>query len=118
MCEYSDDSFIHSFIQAMTVLTSQKKLISQVASTFSRLSSPKNAETHFKVIVVSSQFDSVKSPLQRHRLVNGTLAKELEGPVHALSIIAKSPAQWEKSQSVPASPNCQGGDGSLPKKNP
>ena len=79
--------------------------------------SPKDSETHFKVVVVSTQFDSVKSPLQRHRLVNGALSEELDGPVHALSIIAKSPAQWEKSQSVPPSPNCQGGDGSLPKKN-
>lgn len=78
--------------------------------------SPKNSETHFKVVVVSSQFDSVKSPLQRHRLVNAVLKTELDGPVHALSIAAKSPAQWEKSKTIPASPNCQGGDGSLPKK--
>ena len=77
---------------------------------------PKNSETHFKVVVVSSKFDSVKSPLQRHRLINATLAEELEGPVHALSIVAKSPAQWERNQNIPASPNCQGGDGSLPPK--
>ncbi|KAG7352001.1 BolA-like domain containing protein [Nitzschia inconspicua] len=77
---------------------------------------PKNSETHFKVVVVSEQFDSIKSPLQRHRLVNAALATELEGPVHALSIVAKSPAQWESNQSIPASPNCKGGDGSLPKK--
>mmetsp|Transcript_25913 Transcript_25913/g.42482 ORF Transcript_25913/g.42482 Transcript_25913/m.42482 type:complete len:159 (-) Transcript_25913:93-569(-) len=77
---------------------------------------PKNSETHFKVVVVSPQFDDVKSPLQRHRLINSALSSELEGPVHALSIIAKSPGQWEKDQTVPASPNCKGGDGSLPKK--
>lgn len=78
---------------------------------------PKNSETHFKVVVVSDQFDAVKSPLQRHRLINAALAAELEGPVHALSIVAKSPSQWEKNQTVPLSPNCKGGDGSLPSKN-
>jgi stress-induced morphogen len=77
---------------------------------------PKNSETHFKVVVVSDQFETIKSPLQRHRMINGTLSSELQGPVHALSIIAKTPAQWEKDQTVPASPNCKGGDGSLPKK--
>ena len=79
---------------------------------------PLNSETHFKVVVVSDQFNDVKSPLQRHRLVNATLKTELDGPVHALSIVAKSPAQWEKSsKEIPASPNCKGGDGSLPKRN-
>ena len=77
---------------------------------------PKDSETHFKVVVVSPQFDDVKSPLQRHRLINTTLSSELDGPVHALSIIAKSPAQWDKNQVVPPSPNCKGGDGSLPKR--
>jgi BolA protein len=83
--------------------------------------SPKNSETHFKVVVVSSHFDTVKAPLQRHRLVNAALAQELEGPVHALSIVAKAPSQWESmiqaGKSVPASPACKGGDGSLPPKN-
>lgn len=78
---------------------------------------PKNSETHFKVVVVSSQFESVKTPIQRHRLINAALAKELEGPVHALSIVAKSPSQWEKNQVISASPSCKGGDGSLPKRN-
>jgi BolA protein len=81
------------------------------------LHSPKNSETHFKVVVVSPQFDTVKSPIQRHRLINATLAEELEGPVHALSIVAKSPEQWEQNQSITPSPNCKGGDGSLPKRN-
>jgi stress-induced morphogen len=77
---------------------------------------PANSETHFKVVVVSSRFDEVRVPLQRHRLVNGILAAELEGPVHALSIVAKSPSQWEASSSIPPSPSCKGGDGSLPPK--
>ena len=77
-------------------------------------------------MVVSKKFDEVKTPIQRHRLVNSALAEELAGPVHALSIIAKTPQQWNKmveevgdsgSVVIPPSPNCRGGDGSLPPKN-
>ena len=80
---------------------------------------PKDSETHFKVVVVSPQFDSVRTPIQRHRLVNAALAEQLEGPVHALSIIAKNPEQWQKmldaGQKVEPSPNCRGGDGTFSK---
>lgn len=79
---------------------------------------PKNSETHFKVVVVSSEFENAKTPIQRHRLVNTCLSDQLEGPVHALSIVAKTPAQWQKmmdaGEKVGPSPNCRGGDGSLP----
>jgi stress-induced morphogen len=85
-------------------------------------SRPKNSETHFKVIIVSSHFDTVKAPLQRHRLVNSTLAEEMNGSVHALSIVAKTPIQWEAmvnaGEKVKPSPACKGGDGSLPPKSP
>jgi stress-induced morphogen/ectoine hydroxylase-related dioxygenase (phytanoyl-CoA dioxygenase family) len=56
-------------------------------------------ESHFAVLVVSEKFEGV-SVLNRHRLVNGALAEELAvgGPVHALAIEAKTPAQWAKLQ--------------------
>lgn len=80
---------------------------------------PKNSETHFKVLVVSEAFDGTPL-LARHRRVNSILADELAGPVHALSIVTKTPAQWKAMQeagtTISPSPNCQGGDGSLPKK--
>lgn len=80
---------------------------------------PKDAETHFKVVVVSTEFEKAKTLIQRHRLVNGALSEQLDGPVHALSIVAKTPAQWEAmldaGQKVEPSPACRGGDGSLPK---
>ena len=69
---------------------------------------PPNAETHFKVVIVSAQFSGTPL-LQRHRAVNDALADELAGPVHALSIVAKTPEQWSKSQAVPESPECMGG---------
>ncbi len=86
---------------------------------------PKNSETHFKVVIVSPEFEQVPSLLKRHRMVNGILKEELEGPVHALSIVAKSPSQWEKLVKeydgeekivIDPSPNCKGGDGSLPSR--
>jgi stress-induced morphogen len=69
---------------------------------------PKDAETHFKVVVVAQAFDGV-SRVDRQRLVYGALADEMKGGVHALSIISKSPAEWEKEAAVPDSPQCLGG---------
>ncbi|KAJ9451656.1 hypothetical protein DIPPA_10801 [Diplonema papillatum] len=71
---------------------------------------PKGAETHFKVVVVSEAFQDVKL-LERHRRVNDALQNELSTGVHALSIVAKTPSQWESSSVVDSSPSCSGGDG-------
>lgn len=50
--------------------------------------------------------------MQRHRLVNDILKEELQNGVHALSIVAKTPQQWETSDNVvESSPNCRGGFG-------
>ncbi|XP_030759811.1 bolA-like protein DDB_G0274169 isoform X2 [Sitophilus oryzae] len=70
---------------------------------------PKNAETHFKVIVVSDEFKDLPL-IKRHRRVNELLKTELQGGVHALSIIAKTPDQW-KDETIEPSPNCRGGFG-------
>ncbi|XP_075137249.1 bolA-like protein 1 [Leptodactylus fuscus] len=69
---------------------------------------PAGSESHFKVVVVSDVFDG-KSLIQRHRLVNDVLKEELAGPVHALSIEAKTPQQWEENPTVSKSPACMGG---------
>ena len=70
---------------------------------------PSGSETHFKVVIVSPEFDS-KSLLERHRMINELLADELKSGVHALSILAKTPEQWNlTNQKVEQSPNCMGG---------
>ncbi|KAJ8683164.1 hypothetical protein QAD02_018956 [Eretmocerus hayati] len=72
---------------------------------------PKGAETHFKVVVVSDQFENVPL-IKRHRMVMDLLKHELQNGVHALSIVAKTPSQWEESEkSIEPSPNCRGGFG-------
>nr|SVE76786.1 EOG090X0K4K [Daphnia longispina] len=72
---------------------------------------PKGSETHFKVVVVSNKFENTPL-LQRHRLVNQVLSEELKNGVHALSIVAKTPSQWEDSSKITEkSPACKGGFG-------
>ena len=73
---------------------------------------PKDAESHFQVIIVSEQFDNVPL-IKRHRLVNQACQALLDGPIHALSIVAKTPAQWQAmdGQDIPGTPNCRGGGG-------
>lgn len=84
---------------------------------------PKGSETHFKVIVVSEKFAGL-SPIQRHRLVYASVQDEFQnagGTVHALSINAKTPAEWQAilgdqdalSQAQQRSPPCLGGDKKL-----
>jgi BolA protein len=54
-------------------------------------------ETHFQVRIVAGAFQGT-SLLDRHRLVNETLAQELAGPVHALSITALSISEADKQE--------------------
>jgi BolA family transcriptional regulator, general stress-responsive regulator len=49
-------------------------------------------ETHFRIYIVSEAFEG-KSRIERHRLINATLAAELAGPVHALAIKAQAPTE-------------------------
>jgi BolA protein len=49
-------------------------------------------ETHFRVYIVSPAFEG-KSRIERHRMINSTLAAELAGSVHALAIKAQAPAE-------------------------
>ncbi|MCH2534109.1 MAG: BolA family transcriptional regulator [Bdellovibrionales bacterium] len=70
---------------------------------------PENSETHFKVILVSDEFND-KPRIQRHRLINQLLQEELSGPVHALSLKLYTPDEWEThNPNSLKSPDCHGG---------
>jgi BolA protein len=70
---------------------------------------PPNSETHFKVVVVSGAFAG-KPRVARHQTVNGLVADELAGPVHALSIQAFTPDEWTaRGGAIADSPECMGG---------
>jgi BolA protein len=49
-------------------------------------------ETHYRINIVSEAF-SGKSRVDRHRMINATLASELAGSVHALAIHASAPGE-------------------------
>jgi BolA protein len=49
-------------------------------------------ETHFRVQIVAEAFRG-KSRIERHRMINQTLAAELSGGVHALAIHASAPGE-------------------------
>lgn len=74
---------------------------------------PKDAESHFQVIIVSDQFEGLPL-LKRHRLVHQACADLLETQtIHALSIVAKTPQQWQtitdEGQRIAGTPPCHGG---------
>lgn len=72
---------------------------------------PKGAETHFKILVVSNQFEG-QTLIKRHRQVNSLIKERLQDQFpHALSIDAKTPSQWSDEYKLEPSPNCRGGFG-------
>lgn len=70
---------------------------------------PAGSESHFRVVLVSEQFEG-KPLIQRHRAVNRILGEELQGGVHALALHTMSPEEWfDKGGEAPESPPCLGG---------
>ncbi len=69
---------------------------------------PPGSESHFKVVVVSEQFEG-KRKVPRHQSIYRLLAQELEGPIHALAIHTYTPHEWSTESAAPSSPECLGG---------
>ena len=69
---------------------------------------PDGAESHFKVIVVSNDFENMR-PVQRHQLIYKALNEEMK-LIHAIAIHPFTKIEWEKNnQSSSDSPDCLGG---------
>lgn len=51
-----------------------------------------NGELHFRLYIVSKAFHG-KSRIERHRMINTTLANELKARIHALAIHAQAPEE-------------------------
>jgi BolA protein len=49
-------------------------------------------ETHFRVNIVAQAFEG-KNRVERHRMINETLAAEFAGRLHALAIKAQAPSE-------------------------
>ncbi len=70
---------------------------------------PAGAETHFKIVAVSSLFENL-GRVARHRLINTSVASEFKTGLHALSLHLYTPSEWlQKTTNVPASPACRDG---------
>jgi BolA protein len=70
---------------------------------------PANSETHFKVTIVSEDFQG-KSKVARHQLVYGLLGFLMQEGLHALALHTYLPAEWQSlHEKAPDSPNCMGG---------
>ena len=61
-------------------------------------------ESHFKLVVVSKDFEEMKL-IDRHRFINKLFKEEL-GHIHALAMHTYTPGEWELRQQSPDSPLC------------
>jgi len=81
----------------------------QVINESSNHNVPPGSESHFKVIIVSDEFEN-KNLISRHRLVNKILADELQNKIHALALHTYTDQEWyEQNEFAPESPPCLGG---------
>ena len=71
---------------------------------------PPGSESHFKLVIVSDRFQG-EGRIKRHQAVNKTLAEELGGGIHALSLLTLTPDEWrQRDGAVARSPECRGGE--------
>ncbi len=69
---------------------------------------PPGSESHFRVTIVATEFEST-GLVARHRRIHRVLADELAGPVHALALHVYTPDEWRAQSGTPDSPPCLGG---------
>jgi BolA protein len=69
---------------------------------------PPGSASHFKVVVVSGEFEG-HSRVQRHRRVNQLLADQFQRGLHALAIHTYTAGEWARLDQAPPSPPCKGG---------
>jgi len=67
------------------------------------------SESHFKVVVVSDDFEG-KNLVTQHRAVYKLLGDELKGQIHALALHTYTEQGWRDTHgAAPMSPACLGG---------
>ena len=64
---------------------------------------PDGAESHFKVIVVSNDFENMR-PVQRHQLIYKALNEEMK-LIHAIAIHPFTKTEWDKNCLLYTSPS-------------
>ena len=67
---------------------------------------PPNSESHFRVLIVSKQFEGL-SLVQRHQKVHQIVAKEIKEKIHAFSQQTLTPEEFKnRGGLIPQSPPC------------
>lgn len=66
---------------------------------------PKDAQTHFKLIIVAEDFINL-SRIARHRLVQNLIQHEFANGMHACSMSLSTPQEWQASPHFITSPQC------------
>lgn len=66
---------------------------------------PPQAETHFKILIVSDKFIEM-TQVARQRLIYQHLNAELSSGLHALSLQTFTLEEWQQSPTLVASPRC------------
>lgn len=71
-------------------------------------SSGRGADSHFKIVLVSEEFESLNK-VARHRKIYQFLAEDLQNGIHALALHLYTLSEWNAAnQRFPHSPNCKG----------
>lgn len=91
--------------QIINILSSSLNLLSfKIINESFMHNVPEGSESHFKVVVVSNDFNNLSS-IQRHRLIYKTL-DHLMSKIHALSIHAFNEEEFKLKPIILDSPEC------------
>ena len=101
------DSYQNKIISILTQQLNPQHL--EVLNESHQHSVPKNSETHFKIVIVSDQFNNL-SFVQRQRKINELLKEFMGNPIHALTMGTYTVLEWnQKGKQAKPSPPCLGG---------
>lgn len=76
--------------KTLEIINESAKHIGHVGNPITRSDDGTEAETHFKIKIISDAFEN-KPLIQRHKMVYGIIDDEIKGPVHACSLETKTP---------------------------
>ena len=96
-------SEIHNTIKEILIKDFNPSVLKIVNESYMH-SVPKNAETHFKLVIVSDYFKNI-SQVKRHQIIYKSL-EDIMKQIHALSINSFDEAEYSKNPIILDSPNC------------
>lgn len=70
----------------------QQKIVAAIPDAVVELRDLTGTADHWEATIVSAAFDG-RSLIERHRMVFASLAEEMKGPIHALSLKTFTPSE-------------------------